>query len=76
MTEPKKPFGGPQPGSGRPSLPEGQHKRRIVLYVNPTLAAHLEAEELPQEDRRRVATRRKREAGELLATAEIQSRIV
>lgn len=34
----KKSFGGKQDGAGRPALPREQKKRRIVLYVEPTIA--------------------------------------
>lgn len=31
--------GGHRPGAGRPALPEGERKERIVLYVRPGAAA-------------------------------------
>lgn len=33
--------GGHRPGAGRPALPEGERKERIVLYVRPGAAAAL-----------------------------------
>lgn len=76
MPEKKKKFGGRQDGAGRPVLAPDEKKRRVVLYVSPSLAAHLEAEEVGEEERSTVARRRKRQAAELLAKAEIESRII
>ena len=64
------------PGAGRPTLVPGEHKTRVVLFLNPTLAAHLEATDVPPDQRRAVAVRRKREAAAMLEQVEIQSRIV
>lgn len=64
------------PGAGRPTLVPGEKKERVELYLAPTLAAHLEARDVPEADRRAVAVRRKREAAALLEKAEIESRIM
>lgn len=64
------------PGAGRPPYAPGQHKRRVLLYVNPTLAAFLEAEDVPAGKERNLAVRRrKQEAAEMLLRANIESRI-
>lgn len=64
------------PGAGRPTLSPSDKKRRVQLYLNPELAAFLEAEDQPEADRARVARRRKQEAAEMLLKANIQSHIL
>lgn len=62
---------------GRPELSDTDRKRKVELFVNPTLAAFLNAEEQPDgTERKRIALRRKREAAELLYRADIESRIL
>ncbi len=65
------------PGAGRKLLPQNSKKRRVQLYINPTLAAFLEAEDQPAGiERNRIARRRKQEAAEMLLQANIESRII
>lgn len=62
---------------GRPELIPSQRKRRVQLYLKESLAAHLEAEDIPAgPERKKVALRRKREFAETVEQAEIQSRII
>lgn len=65
------------PGAGRKALPKTDKKRRVQLYINPALAAFLEAEDLPEGiERNRAARRRKQEAAELLLQNNIEGRII
>lgn len=64
-------------GAGRKALSDSVKKVRVQLYLNPTLAAFLEAEDLPDgSERSRAARRRKQEAAESLLRANIESRII
>lgn len=65
------------PGGGRKALSSDEKKRRVQLYLNPTLAAFLEAEDLPEGlERSKAARRRKQEAADALLKANIESRIL
>lgn len=65
------------PGAGRKPIARELHRRRVVLYVNPELAAYLEAEDLPAGSERNSARRRRRqEAAEMLLRANIENRII